>query len=230
MNPHLHHQQPEIQCTNNRLFKLDDQSGKQLEHLDTLFEEFSLEAGERLFNNGEQPRHLFLVKRGLIKLHQLMINGEHRIIRIVRQGDVVGLRGILKDPYRYDASAVVPTRMCRIEIDELMKICIHNPWIRRRVYQHWQTAIDQTSSWLVDLSTGSSKSRVAHLLLKLAAPGSNRICFMPTRQEMASMLGLKSETVSRIYSEFNRTGYVIKLPPKRAALDIQALQAIAQKK
>jgi CRP-like cAMP-binding protein len=47
---------------------------------------------------------------------------------------------------------------------------------------------------------------------------------------MASMLGLQSETVSRIYSEFSRAGYVSKLSSKRAALDLDALRGVIDRK
>lgn len=226
MKPTSHHAHSEQHCSTSHLFRLNDEDENQLGHLDALFNEIELRAGDQVFENGQTPRHLYLVKRGLIKLHQLQMDGEQRIIRVVRQGEVLGLRGILKEPYRYDASAMVPSVVCQIRLDELMKICTYHPKIRQRVYWHWQQAIDRSSSWLVDLSTGPSKTRMAHLLLKLAAPGSNRICYLPTRQEMAAMLGLQSETVSRIYSEFMRAGYITKLPPRRAALDLEALRQV----
>lgn len=222
-----HHQTPELQCSNSKLFALENNGDNQLAHLDGLFDEIQLASGNPLFTRDENPEYLFLVKKGFIKLQQLLIDGELRIIRVVRRGEVVGLRGMLQEqPYRYDASAMVPTTVCRIRIEELNRISTYNPWIRQKLYQRWQQAIDQSSSWLVDLSTGSSKSRLAHLLIKLAAPDSNRVCHMPTRHEMASMLGLQSETVSRIYSEFSRAGYVSKLSSKRAALDLDALRGV----
>ena len=183
--------------------------------------------GEHLFRHNDDASYMFALSSGLIKLTQLRADGDHRIVRLVRPGDLVGLRSLLGQSHKYDAVAMVPSVACRIPVTDLRSACNRLPTLRDEIFSRWQHAVDETSNWLVNLSSGSARSRLANLMLSLTQQGTSRICYVPTRQDMASMLGVKTETVSRLYSEFQKSGYIEKKGSRTVVIDAEALQAVA---
>lgn len=184
--------------------------------------------GEHLFRHNDDASYMYALNSGLIKLTQLRADGDHRIVRLVRPGDLVGLRSLLGQSHKYDAVAMVPSVACRIPVMDLRSACSRLPTLRDEIFSRWQHAVDETSNWLVNLSSGSARSRLANLLLSLTQQDSSSVCYVPTRQDMASMLGVKTETVSRLYSEFKKAGYIEKKGGRGVVIDVEALRTIAQ--
>lgn len=183
--------------------------------------------GEHLFRSDEAASYMYALRSGLIKLTQLRVDGDHRIIRLVRPGDLVGLRSLLGQPHKYDAVAMMPTVACRIPVTDLRSICSRLPTLRDEIYARWQHTVDEASNWLVDLSSGSARSRIANLMLMLKDAESDIVRHVPTRQDMASILGVKTETVSRLYSELKKSGYIARKSSGEVEIDVEALRAIA---
>lgn len=184
--------------------------------------------GEYMFRHNDDASYMYALRSGLVKLTQLRADGDHRIVRLVRPGDLVGLRSLLGQPHKYDAVAITPSVACRIPIVDLRSVCSRLPKLRDEIFARWQHTVDEASDWLVNLSSGSARSRLANLMLLLTEQDTGQVSHVPTRQDMASIIGVKTETVSRLYSEFKKSGYIEKTPTSGAFVDVVALQQIAE--
>jgi len=65
----------------------------------------------------------------------------------------------------------------------------------------WQQALNEADAWLTQFTTGTARQRVARLLLRLACPASDHRLRLFGREDMAAMVGLTTETVSRTIAE-----------------------------
>jgi CRP-like cAMP-binding protein len=92
--------------------------------------------------------------------------------------------------------------------------------------KRWQDALDKANDWLVDLSTGSARQRIARLLLMLGSTDEVH-CELMSREDMGSMLGLTMETVSRIVAEFRRSELITKNPNGCYECKLDELEKIA---
>jgi CRP-like cAMP-binding protein len=66
-------------------------------------------------------------------------------------------------------------------------------------------------------------------LLRLAGERSDRRCYLPTRDDIGAMLGITSETASRVVADFKRGGLVRELDAKHARVEPEGLEQIAQR-
>ncbi|HET9956137.1 MAG TPA: cyclic nucleotide-binding domain-containing protein [Polyangiaceae bacterium] len=113
-----------------------------------LLENASLEfmaSGQRLFEIGEPPQALFLVRSGFLRAVQRDAQGE-RVLTYFREGDVFGLLGLLERDagQRYAAHAASRAEVIRIPSAVLFAVLAHHPTaqaaLARAAYQAEQLA------------------------------------------------------------------------------------------
>jgi CRP-like cAMP-binding protein len=161
---------------------------------------------EVLYHAGAPAQAIYTVRSGLVKLVQYLPDGRQRIVRLLRSADVTGLEAMLGEPYQHDAVVLQRVELCRIPLDVVRALDERNPAIRKELMARWQRALTEADAWLTQLSTGSARARMARLLLRLVERGDR--CNLFSREDMGAMLGVTTETASRIIAEFKRAGFI----------------------
>jgi len=90
----------------------------------------------------------------------------------------------------------------------------------------WQKALSEADAWITILSTGSSRKRMANLLLRLIEEEGFTECYLLSREDIGSILSMTIETASRTISEFKRTGLIKEIKHNHFDLDIPGLEAV----
>lgn len=165
-------------------------------------------AGVTLYRQGDPGDHLFTVRSGLIKLLQYLPNGQQRIVRLHRPGDAAGLEATLDVAYEHTAVAVSAAAVCRLSAGGVASFAASHPALGRRLMEQWHHAVVQADAWLTMLSTGCARARVARLFLYLKGETPAAECMFLAREEAAAILGITTETASRIVAELRRDGVI----------------------
>jgi CRP-like cAMP-binding protein len=189
-------------------------------------DEVELDAGQHLYQADVEGRHVFTVRDGLIKLVRYLPDGTQRIVRLLRQGDVAGLEATVGEPYQHHAVVLDRAVVCRIPVSTIQNLSTHTPRLHRQLMQRWQRTVAEADAWVTELSTGPAKQRVAHLLLKLAEYSDPERLFIPSREDVGAMLGITTETASRVIADLRRQGIVERVAPGRHRVDIERLEAL----
>jgi CRP-like cAMP-binding protein len=184
-----------------------------------------------LYQAGTRAESLWVLRTGAVKLIASSWNGEPRIIRILKPGDVVGIEALLADHYAHTAVTVGVVHACRAPIKAIRQICLEHAGFQWSLMQKWQAALRETEQWLVDMtSTGvTARVRMARLLLHLRDRDSNRIHNF-SREDLGLMLGATIETASRIIASFLRERLLVRREADQRFYDadIVRLEMIAQ--
>ena len=189
---------------------------------------FLLPAGATLYRMGVEGQHIHTIRHGLVKLVQYSPEGGRRIVRLLRSTDVAGIETVLGYRYQHDAIMLQSTEVCRIPVELIQRLERDNPMLYRELLSRWQRALTEADTWLTELSTGTSRQRVARLLLKLARDHERHECELFVRDDIGAMLGLTMETASRSIAEFKRLRLLEESGPNRYICDIPALEQIAE--
>jgi len=119
------------------------------------------------------------------------------------------------------------TLVCRIPVAVISKLNQQLPHFRQELLARWQLSIDEANTWLMELRTGRVKARVARLLIQLADTDTETeaagVIFIPSRDDMGTILAATTEAVSRVMAEFKRAGLVKKVAVDRFKVDIEGL-------
>ncbi len=189
-------------------------------------DELMVASGSALYHIGDEPTAVFTVRSGLVKLVQYLPSGGQRIVRLLRRGDTAGLEAVLGQPYQHSAIAVRPVLTCRIPRAVIQRLSDETPRLHRQLMNRWQKAVERADAFLVELGTGTARARVARLFLTLVAEGDDE-CDLFGREDVGAMLGITTETASRMVAELKRQGLVTELRPNRFRCDLDALRDIA---
>ncbi len=183
------------------------------------------EPGSRLYMQGEEMPFVYTVRSGLVKLVQHLPNGDYRIVRMLRQGDLAGLESLNGAPASHDAETMDHVQVCRIPRSVIASLRRDTPRLHDALMQRWHRALTGADDWITRLSTGNARQRVARLLLQLDQSSGDDSFFLPTREDMGAMLGITTESASKVTAEFRRNEWLKPLENNRAWLDADAIRS-----
>ncbi len=189
-------------------------------------EQITLEPGNVLYKVGDSGHHLFTVRSGLLKLVQYLPDGTQRIVRLMNSSDVLGLEVLVGKQYEHEVIALRTSELCRYPKEAVIRLSQTNPKLHKDLMTRWHKALNEADAWITQLSTGSSKKRMANLLLRLSEGEDSAKCFLLSREDIGSILSMTLETASRTISEFKRSGLIIEIRHNYFKLDIPALEAV----
>jgi CRP/FNR family transcriptional regulator len=162
-----------------------------------------------IYREGDSADTIYAIHSGLVKLLSFLPNGRGRIIRLYGRGIWIGLEGLLRRPYEHTAVAVDQAEVYRMSADSLRMIEQEDPRHHQHFMVKWHEHLLEADMWISDFSTGSIKSRVARLIKFLSRiqdrTASGHVKLL-TCDEMAAILGVTPESVSRVIAGFKRGG------------------------
>ena len=161
----------------------------------------------RLYEKDTAAPNVYTVRSGLIKLRVDLPNGCQRIVRLLRPGDVAGMETLVGERYHHTAIALQDSDVCRIPREVVLQLDKTNPSVHQALMQRWQHQLNQADHFITALSTGPAEARMARLLITLGCTDTLPET-MPSREDMGALLGITTETASRIMAEFKRRGLV----------------------
>jgi CRP/FNR family cyclic AMP-dependent transcriptional regulator len=165
-----------------------------------------------LFVEGEDPRGIFILCSGRVKLTTSSTDGKRLILKIVEAGEVLGLSAAILDrPYEVTAETIQPSQVNFIKRDDFLKFlatyseaAIHTAV---QLSEKYYLAQKEIRSLGLSHSTGE---KVAKLLLDWCdangeeTPKGVRLKVLLTHEEIAQMVGTTRETITRLLSDLKR--------------------------
>ena len=164
--------------------------------------------GDSVVRMGETATSLFTLRSGMVKLVRNSVDGRQRIVRVLRQGDVIGLEALMGPTYDSDAVALTNVKVCRLPLQVIQRLNNETPRLHQRLLEKWHRSLKEADDWLAELNFGNARQRVAGLILKMRAGNDAGVATLFSREDMGAMLDLKLETVSRTLNAFVREGVI----------------------
>lgn len=219
---------PCIQCCLSDVFERTGQvPAKLLQLVDHIYER-TLPKGEQLYREGDHAHALLIINHGLIKLTQTLANGQQRIVRLLHGGDIIGLESLVNHQARHTATAIVASHVCELPTALILQLESMDPQVYERLMVQWQRSLDEADSFITELSTGTAEARLARLLMKLSGGGNAAPFPSLTREDIGSIIGVSTETASRMMARFKREGFLQERGDELSCREVGALMRLAQ--
>ena len=195
-------------CQMRELVLFADLTAEELADIHEPILDFHAPAGQTLFDAGGAARHVYTLRSGLVKLTRWSQHGAPRIVGLVRPGDLVGIEALVEPKHRSSAVLLRGGDLCRIPVEVIHRLQGRSPRLQRRLAERWHAALDASQRWITDMNTGTAERRLANLLL-FAVESNPAAAPLFAREDIAAMLGLTAETVSRTLQQFVRNGWLV---------------------
>ncbi|OGQ16746.1 MAG: hypothetical protein A3B70_04065 [Deltaproteobacteria bacterium RIFCSPHIGHO2_02_FULL_40_11] len=165
---------------------------------------------EPIFHEGETPHGLFCMFSGMVKVFKTADNGKEQIIRLSKESDILGYRSFFSgENYAASAQAISECTICFIEKEGIEKLIQNSPDIIYSLLKKMCRELGQSEERYQDLLTKSVEARLAYFLELLTKGSAGKPVELPlSRDEIASLVGARSETVIRILSKWKSEGLI----------------------
>ena len=174
-----------------------------------------LKKGDSLFRNGAPFSSLFAVRLGSLKTTVLSDDGREQVAGYHMPGDLLGLDGMGDDKHRCEATALEDTELCVLPFSRIEEVARDVPALQHNLHKFMSREIERDHKVMLLLGSMRAEERLAAFLLNLSERyhsrgySSTEFVLRMTREEIGSYLGLKLETVSRLFSRFQEEGLVV---------------------
>jgi CRP/FNR family transcriptional regulator, cyclic AMP receptor protein len=187
--------------------------------------------GAVLFLEQQDPRGVFVLCQGEVKLSISSSEGKTLILRIAKSGEILGLMAALSGkPYEMTAETLHPSQIAFVRRDEFMRFLAVYPeafqGVANQLSSNYRGACEQLRT--VALSS-TVQEKLARLLLDWSAgtetsKGAAHITMPLTHEEIAEFIGSSRETVTRALGDFKQRRLVTL---KGSTLTIENREALA---
>lgn len=202
-------------CSINQLCIPNTLSKDEIIRLDTIVNRGTpIHKGKFLTQAGDQFKYLYAVSSGSFKSYTLSEDGIINITGFFFPGELIGLDAISTGHNTSFVKALETSAVCALPFEILEELSGNIPSLRKQLLRIMSDEIMDDQELLLLLSRKNAAERMAAFLLSLSSRfkqrGFSSLAFnlTMTRSDIGNYLGLAIETVSRLFSQFQKKGII----------------------
>jgi CRP/FNR family transcriptional regulator len=218
------------ECENRIHSILRDLDDPTLDSLDSTKACYTYQKGQTIFAEGIPPTGLFCIHRGKVKVFKTGSQGREKIVRLAKDGDVIGYRSLISgEPATVSAAALEESVICCIPQETFFKLMRVNGGFSMRIIQLLTDELSRAEQEIVHLAQKPVRERLAEALVVLKKTygtedgDSSALNVRLTREELASLVGTAIETLVRTLGDFKKERLITTEKKKIRILDLPAL-------
>lgn len=172
-------------------------------------------AGATVFLEGDQPRAIYCVGAGRVRLSRSSTDGRAVVLRIAAPGDVFGVREmLLGKTHDLLAETIEKTRLCFIPRNEFLDFLKRHGAVSLRLAQRLSTEVSEAQQRLCSMVLKPPAERLAELLLALsrthgeARPEGTGLRTRMSQEELAELIGVSRRSLCRALGSLRELGLV----------------------
>jgi CRP-like cAMP-binding protein/CheY-like chemotaxis protein len=178
-----------------------------------------------IYYEGDKGNGIYLVISGKVKSVKLAEDGRELMTGIYAADDYLGIHAMLSgEAYSDTATALEDSTLCLIPKDQLEQLLNLYPEVGREFIKLLANDIREKEEQLLQLAYHSVRKKMAEAILRLYKKQSGADeSFKVSREDLAAMAGMATETVSRTLSDFKDEGLIEKKGSAITILDLNKL-------
>jgi len=168
-----------------------------------------IQPAEHLFRAGDEFRSVASVRTGCFKSYVVDHEGQEQVLGFHLPGEIIGLDAIHSQRHTANVVALDTSAVCGLTFESMSGMARQMPELQAELFRLMSQRISELEVSAGDLS---ADERIARFLLSLsgrfARRGYSETEFMlaMSRRDIASYLRLATETVSRVFARFQKSG------------------------
>jgi len=188
--------------------------------------------GESLFKAGDEFGSVYAIRSGFFKTSLIDGEGREQVTGFSMGGELIGIEGVGSGSYHGTAIALEDSEVCVMPFALIEEMSREIPALQRHLHAMLAREIVRDHGVMMLLGSMRAEERLATFLLNLSKRfvrrgySSSDFHLRMTREELGSYLGLKLETVSRLFSQFQKDALIEVNQKHVRILDIAGLEKV----
>lgn len=175
-----------------------------------------VEAGESIYEVGDRAEGVWQVLEGMVGLRLYGEDGRSRLLRVVRAGGIFGYRAFLSGEEHFSSAYAVSAGVVRhIPAWAIRRVTEADPEVLHGLLRLLAEDLREANQRLLDQATTSLAQRFIRFLVDIAGEPEGRtaaewkqVVLPISYQDIASLLGVSPETLSRCIRRLEAEGLV----------------------
>lgn len=190
-------------------FFSEAKANKEFEKLTLEREVRNYKAKDPIYNLDQNPRWLYYLVEGQVKIYQTNDIGKELITHIYNPGDFFGYQALLNGtPYSNSAKCTQASVIRLIPQDDFFTLLFNNRDYASQFIKMLANRVQDTEKQLIDLAYSSVRKKVANAIISFLPVQSESDSLMISREDLASKAGTAKETLIRTLSDFKSEGLI----------------------
>jgi len=166
-----------------------------------------VEGGEHLFRIGDPLRVLYAVRGGFFKTYVVEQSGREQVLGFHLPGELIGLDAIWPQRHQCNAVALNTASVCELPFDQITDLSRQLPGLQHSMLRLLSKELALSHSLAGDFT---AEERIAGFLISLSSRmkvrgfSETQLTLAMSRRDLANYLRLATETVSRVFSRFEK--------------------------
>ena len=192
-----------------------------------------IKAGESLFHAGDPFDNLYAIRSGSFKSAVIAADGDTQVTHFALPGELLGLDAYSSKSHPSYAEALEDSSVCVLPFAQLETLAQQVPALQQQIYSIFSDELRQENEILMLLGKRSADTRLAALLINISSRyarrgySANQFVLSMPRTDIANYLGLTAETVSRLFSRFQKEQLIRASGREVTILDLIGLSELA---
>lgn len=163
-----------------------------------------------VFHEGAWPHGLFCVNNGKIKISKTGSEGKEQIVRMAKEGDIIGYRALLcSEQYSCSATVLEDASVCFIPKDTFFNLADKNADLSKKIIKLLTHDLKEAEHKITDIAQKTVRERLAEALLFLKETygfekDNATLNVILSREEIANIVGTATESIIRLLAEFKQ--------------------------
>lgn len=224
-------------CQNCSLYDLCLPMGLETGDLDRLDKVIkrrqSVDKNKFLFRMGEPLKAVYAIRSGSFKTYLTNPDGTEQIVGFSLPGELLGMDAISDEKHSCTAKALETSNVCEIPFERLESLARDIPNLQHQLLRLMSKEIQQDQNLMLLLAQMPAETRLASFLLGMSERlnkrgyAANEFNLSMSRGDIANLLGMAVETISRLLSQFQDKN-LLKVERKHITiLDLEELRKLA---
>lgn len=177
-----------------------------LEELKRSFDERKIRSFKKkqvIYYEGDSANTAYLVLSGVVKTTKMTDDGKELMTGVYQAEKYFGIVSLFSGrEYKETAEVLEDATLCSVPKDVIDQLLHKYPDIAAKFINILAQNVSDHEEQLLQLAYFSVRKRMAEVLIKLHSSHSDKDSFEISRENLACMAGMASETVSRILGDF----------------------------
>jgi CRP-like cAMP-binding protein len=204
----------------------------QLEQIAQASEQITLEAGETLFEVGDDAARFFMVESGQLKLYRLSAAGQEKVIELLTPGQTFAEAAMFMPRRRFPVSCEALTDCAVIALNSkvFLDMIEESPATTMRLLAVLSMKLRARLADIEALAFQNATLRVVSYLVGLVPPDAHhaaRVELPFSKKNVALRLSLQPETLSRVFARLKSKGLAEVEGGMVRVTDLEALRRMA---
>lgn len=171
-------------------------------------------AYHELFREGAYPKHVYILKRGKVKIYQTTAEGNEQIVYIYEPGDMFGYRPLLcNEKHPVTARTLEESTVVQISRTNFLELLHQSHVLAKLLLKNLSSEFSVWINYITTFAQYSVKERLALSLLilseKYKSPANKQGTIILPRKDLASFVGTSIETLARLLTQWKNAKYIV---------------------